>query len=231
VPGGVIWDAPACREAWFGHRLELERAPTDLDAAFARWDEHHAGKGVGRRFLCWETGLDEPWAEIPQRFAPERLVGMARAGGAVPGPEPAAPIRPVTDLGGFAAAAARQEPAFGPAYEAYLRWLHLGLARAGATTFAAFHGEQPVAGATVVPGPEGPAGRWVRFQEVWTDRAWRRRGLCSAVIRRCLAAFPGATFALAAVDGGDAARIYLRLGFQPVSRMAQCSRPVEDAAP
>ncbi|MEQ1508572.1 MAG: hypothetical protein ABMB14_40445, partial [Myxococcota bacterium] len=37
VDGGTVWDAPACREAWFAHRIELDHPPDRLDDGFARW--------------------------------------------------------------------------------------------------------------------------------------------------------------------------------------------------
>ncbi len=227
VPGGLVWDAPSCRDAWFAHRLELDGPPADLGAAFALWDAHHAGKGIGRRFVCWETPLEAPWAEVPQRLAPERMVGIVRHGAGEHRSDTILPVREVGDLERLVAAAARQMPAQGPSYARYLGWLHRGLAAIGATTFAAFDGEEPVAAATVVP---GPGGVW-RFQEVWTDRAWRRRGLCAALVRRCLAVDPAGTFVIASVDGSDALRIYERLGFRRASRFVECSSPVEDAAP
>ncbi|MCB9688685.1 MAG: GNAT family N-acetyltransferase [Alphaproteobacteria bacterium] len=222
---GRVWDEPACRDAWFAHRVELDRAPEDLEAAFRVWDLHHAGKGVERRYVCWETDVDEPWAAVPERCAPVRMWGLVRGGAEDLGPEPALPVRPVEDLDRFSLIAARQHPEYGPTYPRYLRH-QLGLLRGlGATVLAAWDGERPVASATIVPGPD----RWYRFQEVWTDRAWRRRGLCGALVRRGLAFDPGGVFVVCSVDGSDALRIYERAGFARVSRFVECSTPTEDA--
>ena len=76
-----------------------------------------------------------------------------------------------------------------------------------------------------MPGPD----RWYRFQEVWTDRAWRRRGLCGALVRRGLATDPLGVFVVCSVDRSEALRIYEGEGFERVSRYVECSTPIEDA--
>lgn len=225
IPGGRVWDAPACRDAWFAHRVELDRPPVDLAGAFRAWDAHHRGKGIARRYLCWETDPDEPWAELPERCAPVRMWGLVRGGSDAATPEAALPLRPVEDLDAFVPIAARQHPEYGPSYEDYLGFLHRSLRALGAVVWAAWDDGVPVASATVVPGP----GRWFRFQEIWTDVPHRRRGLCAALVRRGLATDPGGTFVIASVDGSDALRIYERAGFARVSRFLECSTPTEDA--
>lgn len=225
IPTGRVWDSPGCRDGWFAHRVELDAPPADLEGAFRIWDAHHAGKGVERRYVCWETDRDEPWAAIPERCAPVRMWGLVRGGADDAGPEPVLPLRPAEDLDRFTAIASSQHPEYGPSYPRYLRHLLGTLRELGASVWAAWDGDRPVASATLVPGPD----RWYRFQEVWTDRGWSRRGLCSALIRRGLASDPLGTFVVCSVDGSDALRIYERTGFERVSRFVECSTPTEGA--
>lgn len=218
----VAWDAPGCRKAYFAHRLELDRAPDDPAPWFARWQEEHGGKGVGRAILVWETPLDEVPGPLPERLAPIRMLGMAHDGPAPrvkPIPVPLRAAR-ADELPAVAAATAAQEPAYGPGYRTYLEWLYPGLAAVGGRTLAAWDGDRPVAALTVVRG-EGVT----RFQEVWTDRAWRGRGLASALVARALA--DGGLHLLATVEGSDAERLYRKLGFRPVSRMVEISIATE----
>ena len=117
-------------------------------------------------------------------------------------------------------AAAAQGPQYGPSYLTYLDWLYRGLAEQGGSTLVAWDGSDPVAALTVVPGPHDR-----RFQEVWTTRTYRRRGLATALIATALR--QGGTHLLASVVGSDALRVYLRLGFRPVSRVYEVSRANE----
>lgn len=218
----VVWDAPGCRASWFAHRIELDRPPADLGPWFSRWDAYHAGKGVGRAYLCWETAPDEPFAEVPERFAPVRMVGLVHDG---PRPARATPVLPLREATGTAldaviAGLAAQSPALGQGFATYATWLYRGLEARGARTLAAWDGDRAVAAATVVPGPGGG-----RFQEVWTDAAWRRQGLATAILSRLLAT--GGPFVLQAEAEAEALRIYLRLGFRPVSRGMEVSRANE----
>lgn len=218
----VVWEVPSCRLAWFGHRLELDEPPDDIGRWLARWDAEHAGKGVGRAFLCWETPLDAPRPSLPQRYAPVGMLGLVHDGPAPVVAPPPLPVRAADhrELPAVAAAAAAQEPAFGPEYRAYLEWLYPALAAVGARTLAAWDADRPVAALTVVPG-DGEA----RFQEIWTDRAHQRRGLASALLAQAL--LRDAPHLLAAVEGSAAHRLYLRLGFRPVSRVWRVSRTNE----
>ena len=214
----VVWRAPACRESWFGHRLELDRS-IDPAAGFARWEREQPGIDVDRRFLAWETPLDEPFPEIPARFAPSFGVGLERP------PAPAArvpavlPIEEAEDLEPAIAAAGRQHPQFGDGYRVYVRWLYEGLAAQGATMFVARDGDRVVAAATVVPGPD----RLARFQEVWTDAAHRRRGLATALVTAAVRAYADRTLLILCDEGSEAHRIYVRCGFRPVSRWVELS--------
>jgi ribosomal protein S18 acetylase RimI-like enzyme len=218
----VAWDVPTCRLSWFAHRLELDLPPDDLPSWFARWDDEHAGKGIGRAFLAWETPLDAPPPPLPERYAPQRMLGMVHDGPAPAVASPPLPLRPAAqaELAAVAAAQAAEEPGFGPDHPRYLEWLYRGLAAKGGRTLCAWDGDRPVAAVTVVPGP-GEA----RFQEVWTARAWRRRGLASALVATALAR--GGRHLLAAVEGSDAHRLYRRLGFEAVSRVYEVSRANE----
>lgn len=215
----VVWRAPRCPESWFGHRLEFDH-PVDPIAGLARWDAEQAGLAIDRRFLVWETPLDVPFPSIAPRYAPSYGIGLHRPPGPpndVPDP---LPIRPAGDqLPVAIEAAARQHPQFGSTYRTYVRWLYQGLADRDATTFVAWDGDRVVAAATIVPGPDNQA----RFQEVWTDRAHRRRGIASALVAAAIRRYPDRTLLILCDDGSEAHRVYVRAGFRPVSRWVELS--------
>lgn len=215
----MIWRAPACPESWFGHRIEFDR-PVAPEAGFSRWEQEQAGIDVQRRFLAWETPLDVPAPALPPRYAPFCALGLLRPPGAMPEVRAPLPIHAVgSELPQVIAAASRQHPQFGTTYLDYVTWLYEGLAARGATTFAARDGDRVVAAATLVPGPDGDG----RFQEVWTDARYRRRGLATALVAAAVRQEADRSLLILCEEGSEAHRIYLRAGFRPVSRWVELS--------
>jgi GNAT superfamily N-acetyltransferase len=215
----VVWRAPRCPESWFGHRLELDH-PGDPVIGFARWDAEQTGIEVDRRFLTWETPLDVPFPPIAPRYAPSYAIGLERPPGPISPVSQVLPIRAAgPDLPSAIEAAARQHPQFGPTYRAYVRWLYEGLAERGATTFVAWDADRVVAAATIVPGP----GEIGRFQEVWTQPAWRRQGLAMALLAAAIRQHVDRSLLVLCDQDSDAHRIYARAGFRPVSRWVELS--------
>jgi hypothetical protein len=209
IPAGWVWDAPACRDDWWAHRVELVGGT--VAEGLAAWDAHHAGKGLGRRAVTLELPVDADWPAAPARWAPTRQEVLARDAA------PAEDGRVVTlDAGTAAAFLAAERRALGPGHEAALRWWLGGLHARGAVT-RAIVGDDGVRGAlTSVPGPGG----LVRLQEVHVAARWRRTG----VLRALLGAVPaGRVVVVSEVDGAAAA--WRALGFAPVGRLLACAAP------
>jgi hypothetical protein len=207
IPGGWAWDAPACRDDWWAHRVELV-AGTVADG-LAAWDARHAGKGLGRRAVTLELATDAPWPDAPPRWAPTRQAVLARAG---------APVSAAETIDADAAAdfLAAERPAHGPDHRAALRWWLGGLHARGGVTLA-ITGDDGVRGVlTAVPGPGG----LVRLQEAHVAARWRRRGL----LRALLGAVPAGRVVVVA-DLGGAEAAWRALGFAPAGRLLACAAP------
>ncbi|MEZ4237807.1 MAG: GNAT family N-acetyltransferase [Myxococcota bacterium] len=205
--GAVAWRAGGDAD-WFAFRLELDRPPEDLPAAFARWDAEGHPAPVGRRSVCWEVDVDVPGVDVPERYAPVTLLGMVRTG-RPPSVRPTIARAPPDE----AADAAR---ALGPAYD--LRWLLRGLAAGGGTILAAREGGR-IVGAVAVCRRPGEA----RLRELWVAPAQRGRGLGAALLDAAVAHAGDRRVVVAAEDA--AVGLYERAGFRAVSRFVVASTP------
>jgi ribosomal protein S18 acetylase RimI-like enzyme len=215
-PGYVIWRSD-CAHAAHSFRLELQHPPADLRAAFALWDELQRDTPAHSRVLQWETGLEVPALDVPPRFAPVRMLGMAMRRAGEPG---VAQGVAAEQLERVAAGAAACHPELGESHLEMLRWLYRGLARRGAVTLAAWEGERAVASVTLLRAPDG---QMARFLEVWTAPTHRRQGLASALVRQALTLYPGLAHLLVTEEGSAAHALYGKLGFTAVSRVIYAS--------
>ena len=106
-------------------------------------------------------------------------------------------------------------------FEAYLAWVEPRLANGRYLGCLATHDGDVVAGAGVVLLDWGPtrgnlSGVAGRVVAVYTDPAWRRRGLAGALVRRALARAQAQgvrDFRLAA--SAEGANVYRSIGFEP----------------
>jgi GNAT superfamily N-acetyltransferase len=213
VPGGWVWDAPPCRDAWSAHRVELVAG--GVEEGLRWWEAHHAGKGLARVAITVEG---PPALAAPPGWSVTRQVVLVHSGAPEVG-DAALPVRPA-DPGRVADWIAAHRVIDGPAYARALRWWLGGLAANGAVTWVAWDGSEPAATVTLVPGPAGVG----RLQEVFTAPGWRRRGLARALLSRALQPVERAVLA---VDAGSAAeRCYRALGFSEVGRLGWFTRPV-----
>ena len=72
-------------------------------------------------------------------------------------------------------------------------------------------------------------GELSRFQQVATDRAYRRRGICGTLVyrvsERALADMPGRRLVMCAMEDYQATQIYQSLGFRIAERVVDYKRP------
>jgi len=114
------------------------------------------------------------------------------------------------------------------------------IARGIARWYGAFDGAHLVASLGLVDlvassGPwSGPLAHHARYQDVETAVAYRKRGLASALLAAAANdAFSRgiATVVIVAEPGGDAARVYTRVGFTAIEHVVSaCLRPVTEPA-
>jgi RimJ/RimL family protein N-acetyltransferase/GNAT superfamily N-acetyltransferase len=230
-PGhGYDWsDTPSCRDSPFGHRLELDHPPTTetLEEWFATWRSHHAAKGVERAYLTFESAA--PWTPFP---LPEGITSDLLSVLDLLGPAPhrsppkGAELRPFSSADDWArqaaltCAVANQGAVASPDFLRYARWYQDGLqerVESGQGRYWGAFGDGRLLASAGLFWSEGEA----RFQNVQTEAASRKQGLCSALLsaavidaRRQGVAGP---IYLAATTASEVERLYRSLGFAPRS--------------
>jgi GNAT superfamily N-acetyltransferase len=214
----VVYDSPNHRGTWYGHRLVLDRPPDDLTPWFDRWRALHGHKGVTRAYVCWETDTpDAPYPALLSGQELERSVGLLLDGDVAP-VEAALPLVEVDRARWPSLVATACSFDDRTSMEGYITWFYEGLRALGSRrrTWAAVREGELVAALSLVDG-EGCA----RLQDVWTVPAWRRRGLCSALLGRAIGegrrAGQRGPVITAASRGGAAERLYQGLGFRAAS--------------
>lgn len=221
---------PTCHRFHFGNYLSLDAPPRaeDLEAWFARCRSELADlTGVERLVLEWETGLDHvdeialdapnvvlarPAADHTPAIAPDGVALRSIA---------------IDDDAGWAAVLAlsvADADDRSPAHAEFLAW-RLGAHRDAylrAPGTGGFWGAFDAA-TGALHGSLGlrESDDLLRFQDVETAAAQRRRGiasaLCAAALRAAAARRPRALAVIVAEQGSQADRIYRRLGFSPIS--------------
>lgn len=226
-PGYVVFTAPGAPDHRWGHRIVLDTPPGDLDDAFRLWRRHHGHRRVVRAWLAWEGPVEADMAGVDAW-----ITGFLHEGPLPAGPRCALRLGPVVGAAAWRGLAEVAAAAWGYGDDQvalHHRQHDRRRGVPGLACWAAWDGARPVASVMLVH-----RGGWARFQEIWTDAAWRRRGLCSALMRRATAALPSDTRVVVTAEAGGAGEAtYSALGFERVSRMALWSRPVpvRSAAP
>jgi ribosomal protein S18 acetylase RimI-like enzyme len=230
---------PTCHRFHFGNYLSLDAPPRaeDLEGWFARCRSELAElTGVERLVLEWETGLDhvdEVVLEAPNvvlaRPVIEHVPAIAPEG---------IELRSIAsdDGAGWAAVlalAVADAIDRTPAHADFLAW-RVGAQRDAyqrAPGTGGFWGAFDAATGEL----HGSLGLHesddlLRFQDVETAAAQRRRGiasaLCAVALRAAAARRPRALAVIVAEQGSQADRIYRRLGFAPVSLQWSVTRPL-----
>jgi len=85
--------------------------------------------------------------------------------------------------------------------------------------FGAFDGSELVASLGLVP-----MKHLARYQDVQTAPEYRKRGLAGALLATAAAALPSERYVIMAAPGGDAERVYRRVGFALAERTASACR-------
>jgi GNAT superfamily N-acetyltransferase len=205
----------------FGNYLELDLPPHPAEVP--AWLER-CGAEIAvlvERHLVWETELSSAPVEVPGLLHERNVVLRAHTleGGAMP---EGITIRPLLGGADFAALVEVTISEDTGEFEGFADWARW---RSGAfqETFAdgrgrfwgAFDGETLAGSLGLLAAPDA-----LRFQEVMTHPAYRRRGICAALVHAALAdariRFPDPPVYIVADPAGDAARLYTRLGFRPV---------------
>jgi len=205
-----VIDTPSCRLSSWGHRLVLDGPPVELAPWWARWTEVHGGKGVARAYLAWEgvEGWPEP-VEGEERFVVRRLprVEASMAG-----------LRRLSPDDGEAVVAlmnAGTDEGTDAGAMAYARWAwseRAGVLAAGrGVQLGVWVGEELV-GTAALLWDEHDA----RYQDVVVHPGHRRQGLATRLVDALRGLSPHAPL-INAVEGGQADRIYERLGGEVVS--------------
>ncbi len=228
--GYCIADTPDFRTYYGGHYLLLDEAPApeDVEAWFKRWEDERGALPETSRYVVWEQAADaEPWnaPALPEGTVYERIPTMARSGPIDPVPVPdGIRLKRVSNsvdrakLVDFIIELGVGE--HGEGYTAFARWrferYFESLRRSGGSWWAAFDGDDIVGSLGLFESPS-----LCRYQEVQTKPSHRNRGIATALVGRALASsqtrFAKATAIICPNEGGQAERIYTRLGFHTIS--------------
>lgn len=229
-PLGWVLRTPDEPDFWYGNQLILKGEPLAPDEAIAAF--HEAFPQAEHVTLSWdapERSLAADLDDLAERgFVIERDdVLSLEARPAQPVPPNGFQLREVESDDDWAKVAnlkveiGVEEGYADEGYRAFIRgrcdgWRKAIAAGEGAW-FGAFEGETLAADLGLFTD-----GRIARFQSVETAAAYRRRGLCSALVVYALnwlaARAPQAQPVIVAEADGDAGRLYRRLGFALVER-------------
>lgn len=245
-PGHWLVRTPANPTFWWGNFLLYEHAPREGDAAawLAAFDEEIARPQPASRHLAF--GIDDPapfvlpadFAAAGLRLEVSTVLTMERAQLRAPrrAIDPSLRIRALRLPDEAARAVELQVAAEGDAPPAgYREFRERQMQRYAAMHFAGwgdwyavFDGDVPVADCGLFRDALH-GGTLGRFQYVSTHPAWRRRGLCSALVHAvCRHAFErlGLQTLVIAADPDDVAiGLYEALGFQRGDDCRQLERP------
>jgi len=102
------------------------------------------------------------------------------------------------------------------------RWQSSLVARGLAKFFGVYDQGELVASLGIVP-----MGNVARYQDVQTAVTHRRRGLAGALLATAAREVPSSRYAIMAEPGGEAERVYTRVGFRVAERpVSACRRPI-----
>ena len=219
-----VADTASCRLGNWCHRVTPLRAPwlIGLPTCFAWWATEHAGKGVSRAYVAFET---DPWdAPGPPPGPPAAEANLTRELEHLipwrppPGAIALRPLRSDADWEALQAFTVRaqgwEEDPGGQGYAAWsLQARRAGVERRG-TQLGAFAGGRLVGGAALLEDTVE-----ARYQEVVVDAEFRGRGIATALVgtlaQEARSRRPSLPIWITARNGRQADRIYNRLGFAP----------------
>jgi len=223
--GFGVADTPRCRQTNWGHRLVSASPSWEIGLAecFARWADHHAGKGVQQAHVCFEALSPDAPATLSAPGAALEVLTTSRLEQLASFDTPL----PVRLLSGERDAAQlvnldMQVHGWGDAPDAleYVRWSRASrravFEGGGGEHLGAFDGDRLVGAAAL---------HWdaheARYQEVAVHPEVRGRGVATSLVGTLAARAGnrGGPLWINATAGSQAARIYERLGFVPVSTM------------
>ncbi|MCO4748057.1 MAG: GNAT family N-acetyltransferase [Proteobacteria bacterium] len=222
----VLCDTPDCRATWYGHRLVLDDPPDDPERWFARWDEAHAGKDIGRAYLVWEHRLPKPIAIPTGCELVQHRVMMHDEW-----EEPVTPteaLRPLLETDAEALLqlmiAENGDDAELVAYERwYLEQLFAHRAEEQAVLWGAFV-DGALVGTTSVVWDR----REARLQNVLVDATHRQKGLATALVQAAVGSYRdqsmGIVYLVTVLDGMPE-KLYRKVGFRHVSYFWELARP------
>ncbi len=229
-PLGWVLRTPNEPDFWFGNQLILRGDPPPPEVAVAAF--HEAFPQAEHVTISWdapERSLAEDLDTLAERgFVIEQDDVLALDGAPLPvAPTQGFVLRDVVDEGDWSKVAdlkvaiGLEEGYQAQGYAAFIRgrcdgWRKAIAAGEGAW-YGAFDGETLAADLGIFTD-----GRIARFQSVETAAAYRRRGLCSALVVHALdwlqQRAPHARPVIVAEAEGDAGRLYRRIGFALVER-------------
>ncbi len=231
----VVLRTPTRPVHWPGNALHLFDTPTDVEAAWARFDRS-VGQlpGVTRRVVCWETSGtgDDPGTEVP---ASGQLLSTEVG---VLAPDAPAPRRPLPD--GVTIVRADTPPHWAGAKvlylqtdwegdEPYWRWMvdqqrQLAEAGGGAVLVAYQLGIPVGRAALFVPHEhvQPPVQKLAVVEDVIVHPLYRGTGIASALVSATVelarGVLPEVRVVVRSDPGSATAAWYARLGFAPASR-------------
>ncbi len=215
----TVYTAPDCPESWNSHRLVLHHPPqpADLQRLSDTWRAHHAGKGIGKGWLVWESR--ETWPhEVPDGFELHTSrVLMNDQETVIDLPEC---IRPLgladADLiDGLFATLEGDRPGARTSHRWYIDGLLQRIDDDWGTWLGAFDGDDLVGVCAVLYDS-----REARLQSVMVHPDHQRRGLASQLVNGCLQAYQEVSFGItyvAAEHDSPGEALYRKLEFRGVT--------------
>jgi len=230
-----------------GNQLVLDEAPAphELERWIRRHFETFPDPRVGHAVLSWETPPGAPGHHEVEGYERD-VVLVADELDAGPAEPPGVPVRRIETDEEWDLLVEHTcdvlETSLDSSLGAFTRWRtnerRRSLAERPGGFWGAFHSGELVASLGLFLDAEHS-----RYQDVQTRRDHRRRGLASRLLRTAAEAarrtFPGTQLVIVAEEGGDADRLYRKVGFRPVGlqhtlrrrryrRLASQSRPFSD---
>ncbi len=214
----------------YGNLLVLPAAPQVGEVAYwTRKFEAELGKPTIRHVTFWWDGTTgELGAEselLAAGFTVE--INMVMTATAITAPPPPSPLSIRELMPEELEATHDLAWAIGDRHDEHYRefllrralWQRSLVERGLAKFFGAFDQQELVASLGLVP-----IGGIARYQDVQTAPGYRRRGLAAALLAAAATAIPAERYVIMAAPGGDAERVYRRVGFALAERTASACR-------
>jgi GNAT superfamily N-acetyltransferase len=224
----VVIETPDDPGYAYGNLLVLPAAPQVGEVAYwtRKFEAELGGPSITHVTFWWDGIAGELGAEselIAANFAIERNLVMTAT--RISAPPSALPIRELVpaeleltpDLAW--ALGDRHDESYREFLRRRAHWQRALVERGLAKFFGAFDGGELVASLGLVR-----VEQLARYQDVQTSPAYRKRGLAAALLAAASAALPAERYVILAAPGGDAERVYRRVGFTLAERTASACR-------